>query len=611
MSPYLTNILRLSGALFILGYRFSLTHLALLDCFRSQKQRKFDSYVQTVQTKATPIAKESVATQTGSQVLSIFGSGALIFDAIDDQPVLLEPPTDDVSIHDVAAVPPTPSTVDDNVSEKPGPLIRLRYNATDEHHELESDMDALLLTTMQEVLSDQTASSVAVSDEIKPVGLTRADTIVSEVSEWDFDVERYSTKASYAEGVISGGEIYRTLSESSLADFAATYGAAPATRYNLTPALQVHLKNLRPSKQFVSSVSKLVGEISLALATGLSSKEVAVVPYGSIASNLCVDMTPIDLLVIIPPPAFDALFAKHPGAQHSNEVPLGTVMEYELRQSMRRALVRIGKILSSSCGLVTVRVSNVGPKTSMSSGSRMPVLTVSDPISKMAIDISCNNVSPVFSSRLLKAYNGLFPSGELRDFILLTKHWARQRGILTPNCVGGGLSGFAWSLMCVFYCQACLGAIPSLQAICPDRQQWKDPFGSSRRCDVGFVESLEESCSMGGLDGASLFVGFLEFFANYWTWDNLVISVRLGTACATDSPDVFIKKQQHQSNLCIEDPFDIKRDLAAAAGPHLVRIREEFVESSLVISSGGSISSLLCAKSTLSGVGSRNMTTEI
>lgn len=58
-------------------------------------------------------------------------------------------------------------------------------------------------------------------------------------------------------------------------------------------------------------------------------------------------------------------------------------------------------------------------------------------------------------------------------------------------------------------------------------------------------------------------------------------------------------------------PFDIKRDLAAAAGPHLVRIREEIIESSLVISSGGSISSLLCAKSTLSGVGFRNMTTEI
>lgn len=555
MCPYLTDIFRLSGGLFILGYRFCLTHLALLDYLRSQKQRKFDSYVQTVQTKATPNAKVSVATQTGSQVLSILVLDPVIIDAIDDQPALLEPRTADVSIHDVAAVPPTPSTVDENVLEKPEPLTRLSSATSDEQKQLESDMDALLLTTMQEVLSDQTASSIAVSDEIKPVGLTRGDTIVSEVSEWDFDVERYSTKASYGDGVISGGEIYRTLSEPSLADFAATYGAAPATSNNLATALQVHLNNLRPSKQFVSSVSKLVEEISLALATGFSSEEVAVVPYGSIASNLCVDATPIDLLVIIPPPVFDSLFAKHPAAQHSNEIPLGTVMEYELRQSMRRAQVRIGQILSSSCGLVTVKVSNVGAITSMSSGSRMPVLTVSDPISKVAIDISCNNVFPVFSTRLLKAYNGLFPSGELRDFILLTKHWARRRGILTPNCMGGGLSGFAWSLMCVFYCQACLGAIPSLQAICPDRQQWKDPFGSSRRCDVGFVETLEESCSMGGLDGASLFVGFLDFFANYWTWDNLVISVRLGTACATDSPDVFIRQQQQQSHLCIEDPF--------------------------------------------------------
>jgi DNA polymerase sigma len=208
-----------------------------------------------------------------------------------------------------------------------------------------------------------------------------------------------------------------------------------------------------------------------------------------------------------------------------------------------------------------------------------------EPISGTTLEIVCNTALPLFSTRLVKSYNSLVPTGELRDCILLAKHWARQHDLLGSGA--GELSGYAWTLLCIFYCQACLRLMPSLQGLSAERQQWTDPFGSNRRCDVGFAD--EKSVPEALLpDGVSLFIGFIDFYANYWNWKSGVISVRLGKAVMVESAEVFIKQPaiERSNALIIEDPFDIKKDICIGS---LDRLRNQIMETAMLLTEYASL----------------------
>jgi len=128
--------------------------------------------------------------------------------------------------------------------------------------------------------------------------------------------------------------------------------------------------------------------------------------------------------------------------------------------------------------------------------------------------------------------------------------------------------------------------------LCPDRQQWKDPFGS-RRCDVGFIVNPPISCVFDGFDAASLFIGFIDFYTNYWNWTHSVVSVRLGRAVSVDSPEILLKHIPTDSCLQpgfhVEDPFDTKKDLGlclTSGGTSGIDLRREFTRASLLIAQG-------------------------
>lgn len=250
---------------------------------------------------------------------------------------------------------------------------------------------------------------------------------------------------------------------------------------NLRASLH-QLNSMRPSKQFVSNVSRMIGEMKTVVTTYLDGNA-NLVPYGSIASNLILDNSCVDILVFISSEVFAPQFEGGKTRTH-HKVPLGLVKEYEVRQSMKKALLKIGELFTVFCGLLLVKVTSPVPLQSVTPSSRVPVLAMVDPISNVRFEIVCNHVLSLSSTRLVKAYNSLSPTGKFRDFVLLVKRWATQR-----NLVGGALSGFAWTLMCIYYCQTALGLFPILQGLyLGTRQQWTDRFGSNRRCDVGFED---------------------------------------------------------------------------------------------------------------------------
>ena len=411
------------------------------------------------------------------------------------------------------------------------------------------------------------------------------DTSTDSLNFFDFSNDpNTSFTPSESTTIISGG-LYRTLSDTGL-DFLRM--ESPIDNGNIRTSLQLRLNALRPSKHFVSNVSRLITEMTSVISSYLV-KSASLVPYGSIASNLCLSDSPVDLLVFIPPEDFSREFWSSRSSHQHPEIPVGMVKEFEVRQSMRRALVRVSELLTVLCGLCLVKLTSVVPLASISTSSRVPTLTMADPVSGATFDIVCNSVLPLFSTRLVKAYNSLVPTGELRDFILLVKHWARQHDLLGTG--PGELSGFAWTLMSIFYCQCCLRIMPSLQGMSSERQQWTDPFGSNRRCDVGFAsEKMMPPVVLP--DGVSLFMGFMDFYANYWNWKTGVVSVRLGRVVNIESSEIFIKQStvERSNSIIIEDPFDIKKDLCTGS---LDNLRNELVESALLLSSGASINAIM------------------
>ena len=326
------------------------------------------------------------------------------------------------------------------------------------------------------------------------------------------------------------------------------------------------LKSSKPSIEFTSLISRLVSAMASSV-TDYLDESASLVPYGSVASGLIVNRTSIDLMLFIPPGPFDSLFGAHGSDSQYSSVAVASLQECQLRQSMRKALARLAELLTVFNGLFLVKLTGVVPLSSASAGSRLPVLTMLDPESLLTIEITCNHPFALFSTRLLKCYTALLPG--LDDMVVLVKHWARKHAFL--GCSPGTLSGFAWSLLCVFYCQS-LG-LPSLQALSTERKQMTDPFGSQRRCDVGFAETLDDY-EAGAQDGQRLFIGFLEFYGNFWDWETSVVSVRLGRAISVRSAENFIRQTVCEgSSIIIEDPFDVKRNVAQQAGS-LHRVRE-------------------------------------
>ena len=549
----------------------------------------------------------------------------------------------------VPPVPTTPTTVDNtdltyNEEERRfGLSTELPSFTRDEPlSSVNDDMDYILKSAIESALSDPTVSSNQQSlipevaymdgdDEFDQFSIgipaTRSiesrktssifhdsDVLFSNVTAWSPNVERYTT----TDTMVSGGGIYRTLSEPVRLspEWIPTENIAePSNEQNgLIGELNSLEKSIEPSFKFESDVATQIAHIQQTVRLGLSSvlrisqnmaDQVNVIPYGSIASGCATFDSSIDLVFIIPPEIMNLIATKTATRTISNtsvnDLPLNQVKEFETRLHMKQALTMVSEILTSNVSdeqmYSLVRITGVGSVSTNFSIVKVPTLTLDCVNGSMRFEIACNNLFPLFSTRLIKAYRGV--GGDvLKEFILLVKYWAKCRGLLGNT--SGKLCGFVWSLLAVFYCQsACLGLIPSLQALCTERQQWKDPFGS-RRCDVGFVDDLSITGQgyLEGLDAGSLFVGFIDFYSNYWNWANGVVSVRLGKVVSIDSAEILLKQitsataisaNERFTRLHIEDPFDTKRDLGlclnATTGAEL---RREFTNASLLIANGNS-----------------------
>ena len=469
-----------------------------------------------------PITFLSVSTQTEKVLLTRVSSSV---ELIPRQEVLL---------------PDTPSTVDCGFD-----LMSLRKG---EDSQFADDMDSFLKCAMTRVLTDSS------SDE----------------EEWL--INRLATMdSSTTTGTVVGGGVYRTISapvqESFYPPLDECFTSEEATTSDLFSTIEYTLESkIRPKN--LLDIGSLVARMTRVLEQGLvdttnTAERVSLIPFGGFASGLQTSVSSVDLMLIIPLSMFESQFGSltvsSPNSR--NEFPKNQIKEFETRTAMRKALSRCAELLIAGCGLSLVKLTSAGTMAN----SRIPSVSLVDLSTGARFEIMCNSLFPLFSTRLLKTYteNNM---RELGDLILLVKYWGAKKRLV---------SSFSLSLMCVFYCQVQLQVFSSIQT--GDRKQWKDPFGS-RRCDVSFAETLP-TCEWGGVSAAALFVGFIDFYANYWNWANGVVSVRLGRIVGVDSGEMLIKQLGNNGyKLYIEDPFDTKRDIGIS-GSAAEELRNEFTST--------------------------------
>jgi len=164
-----------------------------------------------------------------------------------------------------------------------------------------------------------------------------------------------------------------------------------------------------------------------------------------------------------------------------------------------------------------------------------------------------------------------------RALILLVRRWARDRGICHAS--KGHLSPYCWTLLAIYFLQVgiedgeqvlpAMGHLqPGAAAIAPARRA-----GSTTQKSVG-----------------SLFRDFFAFFDSRFDARSEAICVRLGRRAAPNArlPLHVVTADGVEGSevaLCIEDPFDESRNLAAGMNSMgLARMREEIARAASLLS---------------------------
>ncbi|CAO0792253.1 unnamed protein product [Mucor circinelloides] len=223
--------------------------------------------------------------------------------------------------------------------------------------------------------------------------------------------------------------------------------------------------------------------------------------------------------------------------------------------------------------------------------AKVPIVKIWDPVLQLACDLNVNNLLALQNTRMIKTYVAIDP--RVRPLILIVKHWAKQRQ-LNDAASGGTLSTYTWTCMVINFLQTRNPPIlPNLHEIphtlSNDNVQINGM--NSSFCDdlsrlVGFGRSNHES--LGGL-----LYAFFRKFAFEFDYATQVISVRSGKLLSRCEKG-WHKGMESRRALCIEEPFDTRRNLGNSADETSVRgLRLEFERAvNILLETRGNLDSL-------------------
>lgn len=184
--------------------------------------------------------------------------------------------------------------------------------------------------------------------------------------------------------------------------------------------------------------------------------------------------------------------------------------------------------------------------------AKVPILRFRDRCTGVEVDLNVNNAVGLRNTRLLQCYAQL--DDRVSPLVLAVKAWATGRDI--NQAKHGTLSSYSLALMVIQYLQCGTepAVLPSLQKMQPGRFR---NDGDVRLLRLG--EELPRWQSSNTQSLGALFVGFLNFYANRFSFSQSCVSVRQGAplsrveAVAHRTPGAGRTQWKY---ICIEEPFD-------------------------------------------------------
>jgi hypothetical protein len=259
----------------------------------------------------------------------------------------------------------------------------------------------------------------------------------------------------------------------------------------------------------------------------------------------------------------------------------------DIHKAVKSAIRACTDQLVSSCGFKFRRSAfrGEGPKVTLLAPVFLGGCNASVPT-----DIYVNAMTPLRSWTLLSDSARL--DVRAQELVLLVRRWARDRGV--SHVAKGHMSPYAWSLLAIFFLQ--VARDESSQLLPPIAA-----FPKSSRLALGGkraqtnIRLATAACSQ--KTAADLFREFFSFFATEFDWLSEAASVRQGLRAAVEglgARRAFRADGACEVLPCVQDPFDISRNVGAAmTGDSIVRLREELRRAHELCARDASLAELL------------------
>jgi len=218
--------------------------------------------------------------------------------------------------------------------------------------------------------------------------------------------------------------------------------------------------------------------------------------------------------------------------------------------------------------------------------AKVPILKFRDSISGCECDVNVNNATGIRNTHLLRTYSKI--DNRVCPLVMCIKRWAKARDI--NDASQGTLSSYSLVLMVIHYLQS--GCDPplfdSLQLSYPDFFQSNSNVDQLPMFEPANLIPRDSSPNIQPL--GELLQGFFEYYGVKYSWDRLVISVRLGRA----SPRSEHGGELGSKFICIEEPFELTNTARAVYNyDRFTQIKHEFTRAHNILKENLSLDAIL------------------
>ncbi|CAO3691241.1 unnamed protein product [Rhizopus microsporus] len=201
------------------------------------------------------------------------------------------------------------------------------------------------------------------------------------------------------------------------------------------------------------------------------------------------------------------------------------------------------------------------------SNAKVPIAKVWDPELHIAGDFNLNNTLALQNTKMIKTYVSIDP--RVRPLILFIKHWAKQRNI-NDAAQGGTISTYTWVCMAINFLQTRQPPIlPSLHEMPHSLSEDNQVIHG---LNTSFCDNPGQLKGYGRTNRETLGGLLYAFFRRYgfeFDYKTQVISVRSGKVLSRQEKG-WHKGPESQQLLCVEEPFDVHRNLGNSANEEAV-----------------------------------------